>query len=64
MIRRDREIAAAIMAADDATRRAGFLTPLLARLFGERRVLFHLGYEHRLSRWRGRWYHVGIEEVG
>lgn len=64
MLVSDLEKGTAIWIAIDATRRAGFLTPWLAALFGDRWVIEHLGMRHTLSRWRGTWYHVRIEEVG
>lgn len=45
------------------TEAAGRIERGLARLFGQRWELCHNGYRHRLARWRGRIYHLSIEEM-
>ncbi|SMH35933.1 hypothetical protein [Maritimibacter sp. HL-12] len=64
MLKPDMKKGLAVTLAIAETRRARFGILLLVRVFGERREIEHLGYIHRLQRWRGRWYHTAIREAG
>lgn len=55
--------AATVAAALEIRKAASPITVFLAWAFGERLILYHLGYRHRIAMWRGMPFHMGISRA-